>query len=170
LGGGRTAADSLLAINAYGLTEDLALVGGLQYNRYLSNNDVITVGVENQYYDTRDEIQGYRRLIDQQVNTTGFFTQYEWKPNQKFTALLGARYDISNVEGDYQVGDINNLADINIGVFSPRATLLYKINEHLRFRGGYARGFRAPQAFNEDLHISSVGGEPLFVILSEGAG
>jgi outer membrane receptor for ferrienterochelin and colicins len=168
LGGGRTAADSLLAINAYGLTEDLALVGGLQYNRYLSNNDVITVGVENQYYDTRDEIQGYRRLIDQQVNTTGFFTQYEWKPNQKFTALLGARYDISNVEGDYQVGDINNLADINIGVFSPRATLLYKINEHLRFRGGYARGFRAPQAFNEDLHISSVGGEPLFVILSEG--
>ncbi|MEO0628402.1 MAG: TonB-dependent receptor, partial [Bacteroidota bacterium] len=25
-----------------------------------------------------------------------------------------------------------------------------------------------PQAFNEDLHISSVGGEPLFVILSEG--
>jgi outer membrane receptor for ferrienterochelin and colicins len=47
-------------------------------------------------------------------------------------------------------------------------TLLYKISNALRFRGGYARGFRAPQAFNEDLHISSVGGEPLFVILSEG--
>jgi outer membrane receptor for ferrienterochelin and colicins len=39
--------------------------------------------------------------------------------------------------------------------------------KELRLRGGYARGFRAPQAFNEDLHISSVGGEPQFVILSE---
>ncbi len=46
-------------------------------------------------------------------------------------------------------------------------TLLYDINDQLQFRGGYARGFRAPQAFNEDLHISSVGGEPQFVILSE---
>ena len=133
----------------------------------LFNNDVITFGVENQYYDTQDEIQGYSRLIDQRVNTTGFFAQYEWKPTQKFTALIGARYDVSNVDGNYQIGEINNSVDINIGVLSPRFTLLYKINEDLRFRGGYARGFRAPQAFNEDLHISSVGGEPLFVILSE---
>ncbi len=168
LGGGRTAEDSLLAINAYGLTEDLAIVGGFQYNRYLDNNDVVTIGVENQYYDTQDEIKGYNRLIDQRVNTTGFFVQYEWKPSQRFTALLGARYDVSNVNGNYQIGDITNVADLNVGVFSPRATLLYKINDNLRFRGGYARGFRAPQAFNEDLHISSVGGEPLFVILSEG--
>lgn len=168
LGGGRTAEDSLLALNAYGVTEDIAIVGGLQYNRYLGNNDVITFGLENQYYDTQDEIKGYNRLIDQRVNTTGFFAQYEWKPSERLTALLGARYDVSKVDGDYQIGAINSKADINIGVFSPRLTFLYKMNDYLRFRGGYARGFRAPQAFNEDLHISSVGGEPLFVILSEG--
>jgi len=167
LGGGRTAEDSLLAISAYGVTEDLSLVGGIQYNHYFNNDDIITVGIENQTYDTRDEIQGYNRLIDQQVNTTGFFTQYEWKPLSKLTALLGARYDRSSVDGNYQIGSINNSADIDVGVFSPRVTLLYKINNALRFRGGYAKGFRAPQAFNEDLHISSVGGEPLFVILSE---
>jgi outer membrane receptor for ferrienterochelin and colicins len=45
-------------------------------------------------------------------------------------------------------------------------TLAYQVTQDLKFRGGYARGFRAPQAFNEDLHISSVGGEPQFVILS----
>ncbi len=44
--------------------------------------------------------------------------------------------------------------------------MAYAFNDDLKFRGGYARGFRAPQAFNEDLHISSVGGEPQFVILS----
>lgn len=167
LGGGRTAEDSLLAINAYGRTEDLSLVAGVQYNRYLGNNDVITIGLENQYYDTQDEIQGYNRLVDQQVNTTGIFAQYQWEASEQFTALLGARFDASNVDGIYQIGGINRSANVNIGVFSPRATLLYKFTDNLRFRGGYARGFRAPQAFNEDLHISSVGGEPLFVILSD---
>jgi len=168
LGGGRTAEDSLLAINAYGRTKDQALLAGIQYNRYLSNEDVITFGVENQNYDTKDEIQGYNRLIDQQVNTIGFFGQYEWKPTSKLTTLLGARYDISNVDGTYEIGGIDRTIDINLGVLSPRLTVLYRLNESIRLRGGYARGFRAPQAFNEDLHISSVGGEPSFVILSEG--
>ncbi|MEO1434665.1 MAG: TonB-dependent receptor, partial [Bacteroidota bacterium] len=167
LGGGRTAEDSTLAISAYGLTDDLSVVAGLQYNHYFGNEDVLTLGVENQTYDTQDEIQGYNRLIDQTVNTTGFFAQYEWKPIKKFTALLGGRFDVSNVNGSYTIGGINRTADVNVAVFSPRATLLYKINDNLRLRGGYARGFRAPQAFNEDLHISSVGGEPLFVILSD---
>ncbi|MEL6558029.1 MAG: TonB-dependent receptor [Bacteroidota bacterium] len=167
LGGGRTAEDSLLAISAYGLTEDRAIVAGTQYNRYLANDDVLTVGVESQNYDTRDEIQGYNRLIDQQVHTVGFFGQYEWKPSAKFTGLIGARYDVTDVTGNYQIGDINRSVDANIGVLSPRLTLMYKLNESIRLRGGYARGFRAPQAFNEDLHISSVGGEPLFVILSD---
>jgi outer membrane receptor for ferrienterochelin and colicins len=167
LGGGRTAEDSLLAINAYGLTRDLSLVAGAQYNRYLANDDVVTLGIESQNYDTQDEIQGYDRLIDQQVNTIGFFGQYEWKPTSRLTTLLGARYDLSQVNGTYEIGTISRNIDNNINVFSPRVTLLYKINDAVRLRGGYARGFRAPQAFNEDLHISSVGGEPQFVILSE---
>jgi outer membrane receptor for ferrienterochelin and colicins len=142
-------------------------VAGAQYNHYFNNNDVITVGLENQAYDTQDEIAGYGRMVDQQVNTTGLFAQYEWKPGARFTALLGGRYDISDVNGLYAVAGEERTADVNFGVFSPRATLLYQINENLRFRGGYARGFRAPQAFNEDLHISSAGGDQVFVLLSE---
>ena len=166
LGGGRTQADSLLALNAYGLTEDRALVAGTQYIRDLGNNNVLTLGVENQLYDTQDEIAGYNRLVDQRVNALGFFGQYEWRPNSRLTALLGARYDLTNVDGFYRVGDIERTSDDEFGVFSPRLTLLYKLTENVQLRGGYARGFRAPQAFNEDLHISSVGGEPQFVILS----
>ena len=45
--------------------------------------------------------------------------------------------------------------------------MLFDITADLQFRGGYARGFRAPQAFNEDLHISSVGGAQRFAILSD---
>ena len=167
LGGGRTAEDSVLAANAYGVTSDLSLVAGSQYNRYFKNNDVLVVGAEAQLYDTKDEIAGYNRLVDQQVNSTGFFAQYEWKPFKKFTALLGGRYDISDITGFYTIADQERTADVNVGVLSPRATLLYKINDNIRFRGGYARGFRAPQAFNEDLHISSAGGDQVFVLLSE---
>ena len=170
LGGGRTAEDSLLAINAYGFTNDLALVAGTQYNKYLTNEDVITLGIESQNYNTRDQIRGYKRLVDQRVNTIGFFGQYEWKPTARLTTLLGARYDISDVNGTYEIGAMSRSIDHNMGVFSPRVTLLYKINEAIRLRGGYARGFRAPQAFNEDLHISSVGGEAQFVILSDELG
>lgn len=167
LGGGRTAADSTLALNAYGVTQDLALVAGAQYTRYFSNDDVLTVGLENQTYDTQDDIAGYNRLVDQHVNTTGVFAQYEWKPSERFTALLGGRYDVSAIDGAYAVANESRTAKVNVGVFSPRITLLYKLNENLRFRGGYARGFRAPQAFNEDLHISSAGGNQVFVLLSD---
>ncbi|MEM9895744.1 MAG: TonB-dependent receptor [Bacteroidota bacterium] len=167
LGGGRTSEDSLLALNAYGLTDDFSLVYGSQFSRYFTNQDVLTIGIESQHYSTKDEIQGYNRLIDQQVNTVGLFGQYEWKPSRKLTTLLGARYDFTDVAGRYEIGSINRSLDTNIGVLSPRMTVLFKLSPSIRLRAGYARGFRAPQAFNEDLHISSVGGEPLFVILSD---
>ncbi|GAA4309509.1 TonB-dependent receptor [Pontixanthobacter gangjinensis] len=166
LGGGRTAQDSLSASNAYGNTNDLALLGGFQFTWNFSNNDVLTTGLEFNHSNTEDDISGYRRFIDQKVNSYSAFGQYEWKPTTNFTALLGARLDHISVSGSYAVEDIQRASEIDQTVLSPRLTLLYNITDELQFRGGYARGFRAPQAFNEDLHISSVGGEPQFVILS----
>ncbi len=166
LGGGRTRADSLLANNAFGLTKDLSAVTGLKYSHSFSNQDVLTTGVEYQLNRTDDIIPGYNRLVDQNVNSLGLYGQYEWKPVDKFTALIGARLDHVSVDGLYTVQDITRTSDVTETVLSPRLTLLYNINKNLQFRGGYARGFRAPQAFNEDLHISSVGGEQQFVILS----
>lgn len=166
LGGGRTRQDSILANNAFGTTQDLAWVNGIQYTRYLKNNDVLTAGAEYNITSTEDVIPGYNRLIDQSVNALGAYVQYEWKPTDKFTALVGSRLDNVTVDGTYTIGGIVRGVDISQTALSPRLTLSYRLTEELRLRGGYARGFRAPQAFNEDLHISSVGGEPQFVILS----
>ena len=166
LGGSRTRQDSILANNAFGTTKDLAWVNGIQHTKTFKNNDVLTTGVEYNYTETEDQIPGYNRLIDQSVSSIGGYAQYEWKPTDKFTLLAGARLDNVRVDGDYTIGGISRGVDVNQTAFSPRLTIAYKLNENLRFRGGYARGFRAPQAFNEDLHISSVGGEPQFVILS----
>ncbi len=167
LGGGRTPQDSALATNAFGNTRDLAWVSGVQFTRHLQTRDVLTLGVEYNLSTTEDEIPGYQRLIDQEVSSLGGYAQYEWKPATTFTALAGARLDHVGVDGAYAVGGIERTSDIRQTVISPRLTLSYQFSEHLRWRAGYARGFRAPQAFNEDLHISNVGGEPQFVILSE---
>lgn len=128
---------------------------------------MITTGVEYQLNDTDDQMPGYNRIIDQKVNNYGLYAQYEWKPIEKFSALIGARLDHADVEGFYRIQDIERFSSVNQTVLSPRLTFLYNITNALQFRGGYARGFRAPQAFNEDLHVSSVGGEQRFVILSD---
>jgi len=167
LGGARTAQDSITANNAFGTTKDLAWVNGVQLTKTFPNKDVFTTGAEYSINSTEDQIPGYNRLIDQSVHSLGGYAQYEWKPNERFTALLGSRLDHVMVDGDYTIGGIARSVDLNQTALSPRLTLSYQLSETLRLRGGYARGFRAPQAFNEDLHISSVGGEPQFVILSE---
>lgn len=167
LGGARTRQDSITANNAFGTTSDLAWVNGLQLSQRFKNNDILTTGAEFNFNTTDDQIPGYDRRIDQSVRTIGGYAQYEWKPSTQFTAMLGGRLDHVAVDGDYTVGGIARNVDLTQTALSPRLTLSYKLTESLRLRGGYARGFRAPQAFNEDLHISSVGGEPQFVILSE---
>ncbi|MEO0572502.1 MAG: TonB-dependent receptor [Bacteroidota bacterium] len=167
LGGARTRQDSLLANNAFGTTQDLAWVNGIQHTKVFKNNDVLTSGAEYILSNTEDQIPGYNRLIDQSVNSLGGYLQYEWKPTEKFTALIGTRLDNVSVNGNYTIGGIERNVDITQTALSPRITLSYLLTPELRLRGGYARGFRAPQAFNEDLHISSVGGEPQFVILSD---
>ncbi len=167
LGGARTRQDSITANNAFGATKDLAWVNGVQYTKYFKNDNVLTTGAEYNMTNTEDVIPGYDRLIDQSVNSFGAYAQYEWKPTEKFTTLVGARLDNVTVDGDYTISGISRGVDISQTAFSPRITLSYLLTKELRLRGGYARGFRAPQAFNEDLHISSVGGEPQFVILSD---
>ncbi len=167
LGGGREPADSLAAANAYGDTRDLALVAGLQFSNRMRSENALVFGIEYRHAQVEDRIPGYNRNVDQQVNTLGAYAQFEWKPVDRFTTLLGARYDHTLVQGSYAVEDVLREVDLGTGVLSPRITLMYSITDDLQFRGGYARGFRAPQAFNEDLHISSVGGEPRFVILAD---
>jgi outer membrane receptor for ferrienterochelin and colicins len=165
LAAGTTPLDSAIAANAYGDTDDMAAVGGVQYSRYF-NNDVLTIGGEHQLNSTQDEIAGYNRMVDQRNNSTGIYAQYEWKPISDLTLLLGARYDHVLVDGKYRLQNTSRESKVNTGAFSPRLTLLYNFTPELQFRGGFARGFRAPQAFNEDMHVSSAGGQQVFVLLS----
>ena len=166
LAAGTTHQDSVIAANSYGITNDFALVAGAQYT-YNFDKDIFTAGVEYNSNRTKDNIPSYQRLIDQKNNAIGAYAQYEWRVVDPLKVLLGARYDRTNIDGKYQLLDNHRVSDENFGTLSPRITLLYDIDKYLQFRGGFARGFRAPQAFNEDMHVTSIGGQQKFVLMGE---
>ncbi len=156
----------ILALNAYGASEDLSLASGLQYTYNISSEWLLTAGTEYQYNDVLDAMPGYNREIDQQVATLGTYAQMEWKPTEKWSFMAGARFDHLRVDGLYRL-DVEDLrTDQNFNIFVPRATAMYFFNPDLKLRLSYAQGYRAPQAFDEDLHIETVGGAALFTRLS----
>lgn len=134
-------------LNAYGNTANTTAVGGVQYvhnfERLLFMPSEFTSGYEYQYDDIDDSMPGYNRFLKQTTQTSGLFLQNEWK-NDQLNILIGGRFDKHNL--------LNNV------VFSPRMNLKYNFTPNLNWRGSYAAGFRAPQAFDEDLHIDAVGG------------
>ena len=126
--------------NAYGTTKDLTLVAGGQYtyNYKLGLPAELTAGVEYNYNSLNDYYIATERTIDQQTSTIGLFAQNEWK-SDKINVLIGFRLDKHNM--------------IKNPVFSPRANVRYSPIDDLGLRLSYSSGYRAPQAYNEDLHI-----------------
>ena len=144
-------------MNAYGKTKDMTLVGGGMYvgnfDKVLFSPATFTAGLEYQYNDMHDIMSGYNRDLKQEVRIASAFFQNEWKMND-FTLLAGFRLDEHNL--------IDNL------IFSPRVNLLYKPSDAVQGRLTWSTGFRAPQAYDEDLHITAVGGEGVLISLADG--
>ncbi len=171
-GGGRvlgpqdsiTEAD-LLAINAYGQSTDLAGVGGLQYTFQIDDALTLILGSEYQLSDVLDEMPGYGRVIDQQVNTIGNFVQLDWNPIEKLSFLIGGRFDFVNIRGRYDLEGESFNNENTLPVAVPRITGMFDFTESLKLRASFAQGYRAPQAFDEDLHIETVGGAARFIQL-----
>lgn len=141
---------------AYGQTDDLTWVVGAMYvgniNKLWFSPATFTGGIEYQDNALHDVMTGYHRDMKQNVRIGGGFIQNEWKM-EKLSFLVGARLDKHNL--------IDNL------IFSPRINLLYKPSENLQARATYSTGFRAPQAYDEDLHVTAVGGEGIQIKLAD---
>ena len=157
----------LLALNAYGYAEDYSLVAGAQYHWLPLKGFQLSIGSEYQSNSVYEEMLGYQREIDQALTGWGNYLQVAWSPYAKWRIQLGNRMDYSILEGRYQLGNSTISQNDDFLNFSPRLNLQHKLNEAWQFRASYARGFRIPQAFNEDLHIETVGGAALFIQLDE---
>ena len=143
--------------NAYGKTKDLTWVAGGMYvgnlHQCLFAPSSLTAGLEYQDNTLHDVMTGYQRDMEQQVRIASLFLQNEWK--MRYISLLaGLRFDKHNL--------IDHL------IVSPRINLLWKPSEALQGRLTYSTGFRAPQAYDEDLHVTAVGGEGVQITLADG--
>jgi len=143
--------------NAYGKTTDLTFVGGGMYvgnfDKVLFSPATFTAGLEYSDNNMHDIMAGYNRDLEQKVRIASAFFQNEWKMND-FTLLAGFRLDDHNLIDDL--------------IFSPRVNMLYKPSDAFQGRLTWSTGFRAPQAYDEDLHITAVGGEGVLIRLAEG--
>ncbi len=156
----------ILAINAYGQTQDWALAQGFQWNRSLLSNVKIIAGAEWQWMKVRDEMPGYQRLINQRSTTIGQYMQVQWEANSRLSLLVGGRLDYIDFKGITTLGLFSMEPKDSRWVAVPRISLLYKHRENWKFRLGYAEGYRTSQVFDEDLHIESVGGTARFIKFS----
>lgn len=140
--------------DAYGATKDLTLVGGAQYSyafdRLWFMPSQLTVGAEYNANMMNDNMLGYHREIDQYSLCYGAYLQNEWK-NDKLSILIGGRLDKHN--------------KVKNAIFSPRVNVRYTPIEQIGIRASYSSGYRAPQAYQEDLHVAAVGGEVAIISL-----
>ena len=141
---------------AYGRTTDLTAVGGVQYSykfdRLLFMPSQLTAGLEYNFDDMKDKSLGYGYKTAQKINIIGSYFQNEWK-NEHWGLLGGVRIDKHSL--------------IRRPIFSPRVNIRYSPFRDLSLRAIYAKGFRAPQAFDEDLHIAVAGGERIRIKLAD---
>ncbi len=140
----------------YGITDNQTYVGGIQLNHmfshFISGSNQFSFGAEYNYDMVDDEIKAYAYFLDQETKNFGTFLQSDWSLTRKLTLLTGVRADKHNL--------VNDL------VLSPRVSALFKQNQW-QFRASWSTGFRAPQAFDADMHIAFAGGGIQRVELAE---
>jgi len=145
------------AAKAYGKTNGITAVGGADYRcdfrRLFFMPATLTFGIEYNFDRIDDTTIGYGLHTDQRVRIFSGMLQNEWK-NERWSLLIGGRIDKHNL--------------IDHAIFSPRVNLRYNPAPQIDLRLSYAGGFRAPQTFDEDLHIALVGGERVVTRLAEG--
>ncbi len=153
----------------YGLTKDVTYNFGGQY-KFDFNTANLLIGLENTGGILTDKKLGYADwanakpnnqgvlvpihvdntvVANQFSNIMGVFAQIErnWT---RFKISAGLRYD------HYLIRDReNNADDVKGDVLSPRIGVMYRLIDGVQLRANVSRGYRAPQVFDEDLHIES---------------
>lgn len=129
---------------------------GIQFNqrfkKFLLGENTMTFGAEYIDDDVIDEIEAYAYLIDQRTKLYGAFGQSDWELTENLNWLLGARIDQHNL--------------VDKPIISPRTSLLYQFKKYTQLRLNFGTGYRAPQAFDSDLHIAFAGGGVSRILLS----
>jgi len=116
-----------------------ALAAGIQYRQ----EDVV---------DDNLDAEGawLARLNAGRFRNTGVFVQDEWSLSSQFKLIAGLRADKNS--------------ELEEVVLSPRLGLWWSPASTWVVRANYSSGFRAPELFSEDVHVETLGGEPVRIV------
>jgi outer membrane receptor for ferrienterochelin and colicins len=130
--------------NAYGESRNMLWVLDSQFNHFLSSH-ILSWGGQVSTDSIEDVQPAYHRFYNNSYRNVGFFLQDDWFFLPGFELVYGARVD--------------KHSEVKHAIFSPRVALMWSARPTLNVRASIATGFLPPQVFDEDLHISQVGGE-----------
>ncbi len=136
--------------NAYGNSKNPVFYVDLKGDIIAFDHHMVTVGASYQHEHLEDIIAAYDHVVDDTYTNLGIFVQDEWDLGRSLALLGGARFD--------------KHSNLDNGIWSPRLSVIYKGIKSLSVRGTFSTGFRAPQVFDEDMHITMVNGNPSFVV------
>ena len=138
----------------YGRTRGFTYILGTQYKAAFAKSSLV-VGAEYLGDQLEDTKLGYNDhpntlIANQQTATTGLFAQYDFALGI-FRFSMGSRFD------HYLIKDQKDQQQNAAYVFSPRASVSIHLTDGLQGRLSYSKGYRAPQIYDEDLHIETSG-------------
>jgi len=106
---------------------------------------MFTGGFQYTHEDLDDYTADGLASTDETYSNIGGLIQIDWMPKKWVEIIMGVRID--------------KHSELDVPVFSPRATLMFS-HRDFKSRTSFSTGFRAPQIFDEDFHITVVQGEP----------
>ncbi|MBS7455767.1 TonB-dependent receptor plug domain-containing protein [Coralloluteibacterium stylophorae] len=139
------------AFDQYGYTENPLHYVDSQFN-WRRGAHALAFGLQYRHEAVEDENRDatgitLRVATDDSFSNLGLYVQDEWTVSEAVDLVLGLRGDRSSTLDD--------------PVVSPRVALAFQANPNLKLRAGISTGFRAPEVFSEDLHVDTLGAEPI---------
>jgi outer membrane receptor for ferrienterochelin and colicins len=136
----------LQALKYYGFSDNPLHSAGLQIN-YFYRSNLFTAGIQ---YDND-------KLLDQSVSSDIYYVNETFK---NFGVFLQDEISFDEEGHTQLVAGVRFDKHSKLGnwVVSPRINLKYEVIEPLTIRAGFSTGFKAPQIFDEDLHICGLEG------------
>ncbi len=140
---------------AYGRSTNPLHIAGTQFNYRLAGN-LFTGGVQYKTDKLDDNsVMNEKYHISETFTNLGVFLQdnLHFLQDDALEFVIGGRID--------KHSELDNV------VFSPRVNSKFNISSSLALHAAFTTGFKAPQVFNEDLHIEAIDGKQRVVRNSE---
>jgi outer membrane receptor for ferrienterochelin and colicins len=139
------------AIGSYGHTRDPVHFGDVLIHIPFSllGEMMLTAGAQGQMEHLTDSFPAYSRKIDATYADWAGLAELDWHPAEWNETIFGVRFGKNS--------------EIDNAIATPRLAVVFNPLPWLRTRTSFSTGYRAPQVFDEDLHVTIVRGEGAIV-------